>query len=425
MNAEQMEFQRLFDRLWPINRSILGPGYRQSMDILAEGIPLERLRYPSDLQVFDWKVPQEWEVADAYIVDPQGRKRCDVRENNLHLFNYSRPIRTRMPLEELKVHLYSLPQQPNAIPYVTTYYREEWGFCLTHQEFEQLPEGEYEVVIDSRLYPGHVEVGEVVLPGQSDEEIFFSTYLCHPSMASNELSGPIVLQSLYRALSQIKNRRYTYRFVVSSETIGTLCYLSQRGDYLKQKMVAGFQLTCLGDRGPVSYKFSRDGDSLGDRAARVVVGQLPNHRFHDFDPGFGSDERQYCSPGFNLPVGSFMRTMYGTYPEYHTSLDNKDFISFEHIQDVTRTILKTCRLLELNHNYKSTAPYGEPRLGPRGLYTYDPSGSVSGTTAAIMWVLNLADGKHDVIQMAERSKKPVDDILDAVEKLLAVGLLRQ
>ncbi|MCK4302989.1 MAG: DUF4910 domain-containing protein, partial [Candidatus Eisenbacteria sp.] len=317
-----------FDRLWPLNRSITGPGLRDSLGILAEVMPMERLRFPTGSRVFDWTVPREWLAREAYFVDPNGVRHADFKTHNLHLVGYSVPVTRTMPYDELRPHLYSLPDQPDAIPYVTSYYEDNWGFCLPHNELLQLPEGQYEVVIDSELHDGHVEIGEAVLPGESSEEVLFTSYLCHPSLANNELSGPLVAAFVYDELSRRTCRRYTYRFVLGVETIGTICYLSLRGDHLKHHLKAGYVLTCLGDPGCFSYKASRLQDCLADRAARILLRDKGDHIVFPFDPSSGSEERQYNSPGCNLPVGVLMRTRYADFPEYHTSLDNKDFISF-------------------------------------------------------------------------------------------------
>jgi len=420
------ELERYFDRLWPICRSITGPGYRESLDIISEIMPTERLRFPSGSKVFDWTVPPEWEARDAFIIDPSGRKHAAFKENNLHLVGYSVPFKGRLTLDELRPHLHSAPELPEAIPYRTSYYEKQWGFCLSHAELKNLPEGDYEVFIDTALQPGQVEVGEAVLPGETDEEVLFSTYLCHPSMANNELSGPLVMTFLYRLLAAIPRRRYTYRFAVMPETIGAVCYLSARGQHFKEHLSAGYQVTCVGDAGDFTFKLSRRGDTLADRAARIVLRDLGPHKIVPFDPYVGSDERQYCSPGFNFPVGSLMRTGYLGYEGYHTSLDNKNFISFEALCGSIEAYRKIAAAIEANYNWTNTVQYCEPQLGSRGLYT-----SIGGQTAvedrgrAMMWMLNLADGSRDLLTVAEQSLQPIETLASVAEDLAEAGLLRR
>lgn len=419
-----MRIAEYFERLWPLNRSLTGEGTRRSLDILAEVMPMQRLRFPSGSQVFDWIVPDEWEAHEASFVDSQGQRRADFGVNNLHLLGYSEGFQGTVSLAELKAHLYTLPEQPEAIPYVTSYYRRRWGFCLSQREADSLPDGPCEVTIKARHFPGYVEIGEAFLPGDSPDEVLFSSYVCHPSMANNELSGPLVVAFLYDALKE-RPRRYSYRFLLSVETIGTICYLSQRGHHLRERLVAGYQVTCAGDPGPFTYKRSRRGDSLADRAAQAVLRGRP-HSVVDFDPANGSDERQWCSPGFNLPVGSLMRTMYSRYPEYHTSLDNRDFISFDALAETVDVYLEVVEALESNQRWQSTNPCCEPQLGPRGLYpTVGSHRELEAQVGALMWVLNLADGAHDLLAMAHRSGYSVASLAGAARKLEEAGLLRR
>lgn len=416
-----------FDRLWPICRSITGPGYRESLNILSEVMPMRRLRFPTGKKVLDWTVPREWVAHGAYFIDSRGKKHADFRENNLHLVNYSAPFRGTLDLSELKKHLYSLPEKPKAIPYVTSYYAERWGFCLSHEELRALPEGPCRIVIDTEFKKGRVEIGEAVLPGKSSDEILFSSYLCHPSMANNELSGPLVLAFLYRKIASLKSRRFTYRFSVMPETIGAICYLSVRGEALKKRLAAGYQITCVGDAGNFTYKKSRRGDTLADRAALAVLTGLGRpYKVEPFTPAMGSDERQYCSPGFDLPVGSLMRTMYAHYPEYHTSLDNKDFISFEALEDSIDAYFKIVQRLETGRIFKNTVSRGEPQLGRRGLYpTLGTQSERTGEVAAMMWLLNLADGSRDLSGIAEDSGQPLKTLTPLAEKLRTAGLLME
>lgn len=424
MDRLEERLAEYFDRLWPVNRSVAGPGLRASLDILGEVMPTERHRFPTGARVFDWEVPREWDVRAAYIVDPAGERRADFADNNLHLVAHSVPVRKTMSLDELRPHLHSLPDQPDAIPYVLSLYEESWGFCLADRELRALPDGDYEVVIDADLRPGHVEIGEAVLQGETKDEVLFSSYLCHPAMANNELSGPLALCFLHEALSQLPRRRLTYRFALTAETIGTLCYLSVRGERLRDKLMAGYMVTCVGDRGPFTLKLSRRADTLADRAARIVLRDTGEHTVTPFDPANGSDERQYCSPGFDLPVASVMRTMYSRYPEYHTSLDNRDLISFSALAESIAVYRRLALALELNVHWRNTVAFGEPQLGKRGLY---PGTSTKAplAVAPTMWVLNLADGDHDLLAMAQRSGLPLADLAEAAEKLAAAGLLER
>ena len=424
--AEQAELAATFDRLWPILRSLTGAGVRESHDILGELLPLGRFEIASGTGVFDWTVPPEWVVREAYVVTPDGRRILDVRANTLHLVNYAVPFRGLLSRAELDAHLYSLPEQPDAIPYVTSYYTPRWGFCLTHQERERLPEGVYEVVVDTEHLDGSrggaMTLGEAVLPGETDEEVLLSTYTCHPSLANNELSGPLVTAFLYRRLARWERRRYTYRFAFVPETVGALAYLTLRGEALKRNLAAGYVVTCAGDDAPFTYKRSRRGDTLADRAALHVLGRLPDTRVRTFFPQ-GSDERQYGSPGFNLPVGSIMRSMYGTYPEYHTSLDNRDFISFAALQGSVDVYEQVLRALEQNGRFRNLAPYGEPNLGKRGLYPERGTERPEERVAATLWVLNYADGLHDLLQIAEMSGLELGVLADAARACVGAGLL--
>lgn len=426
--TEAIEFrlERYFDRLWPICRSLAGSGFRESLDILGEVIPTTRLRFPTGMSVFDWTVPKEWVPRDAYFVDPRGVKHAQFKEHNLHLLGYSAPFAGRMPLSELKQHLFSLPEQPAAIPYLTSYYRERWGFCLSHDELQSLPNGEYDVVVDTALVEGHIEVGEAVLPGHTDDEILFTTYLCHPSLANNELSGPLVLAFLYEQLAARADRRYTYRFAVMPETIGAICYLHERGDYLRRHLTAGYVLTCIGDAGPITYRSSRRGNTVADRAASLVLRGHGAHEILPFDAFEGSDEKQFCSPGFDLPVGSVMRTRNYRYPEYHTSLDNKALISFPAMRVVIDVLLRITSALEANTMWANTVKFGEPQLGKRGLYSsLGGDHDLQQSTRALLWVLNLADGTRDLLAIAEQSGLALDLVSAAAAELARTGLLER
>jgi len=424
-NKLRQRIEAYFNRLWPLNRSITGQGFRESLAILEEIIPVKRLKFETGRKVFDWVIPKEWIARDAYLIAPDGKKYADFKVNNLHLMGYSVPFKGRLNLEELRPHLYSLPNMPDAIPYVTSYYHDNWGFCISHNEFENLPEGEYEVYIDSELFPGFVEIGEAVLPGDTDEEVLFSTYLCHPSLANNELSGPLTMAFLYERIKAMPSRKYTYRFVINPETIGAVCYLSERGEHLKKHLIAGYVMTCLGDAGKFTYKLSRHGDTLADRVAKVILRDSGEHSILPFFPSGGSDERQYCSPGFNLPVGSLMRTMYGCYPEYHTSLDNKEFICFDALSGSVDMYFSIVNALESNFVWKNTVKYCEPQLGHHGLYSSVsiPKSQQEERTSAILWLLNLADGEHDLLAIADRSGCKIELLISVVRELSDADLI--
>ena len=422
------EMARYFDCLWPIMRSITGAGVRQTHDILNEIVPLTRIEIPSGTAVFDWTVPQEWRVRRAYVIDPNGNHILDIGENTLHLLNYSIPFQGSVSRDTLNEHLHSLPDRPDAIPYVTSYYQEHWGFCLSQQQRDDLPEGDYDVVIDTEMVDGAMTLSEAVLPGDSTDEILFSTYTCHPSLANNELSGPLVTAFLYRMLAAVPRRRYTYRFVFLAETIGTIGYLSRLGAHFKDKLRAGYIVSCVGTDVPFTYKRSRQGDSLADRAAIWTMKHLYGDGLTvlDFDPANGSDERQYCSPGFNLPVGSLMRTVYGTYPEYHTSLDNRDFISFDAMAESAIAYYEICRSLELNGQFKNLVAACEPQLGKRGLYpTIGGGAEIATQIGSMLWVLNYSDGHHDLLDIAEKSGLGIKSLAAAAFEAERAGLMER
>ena len=402
-----------FRRLFPLHRSITGAGVRATHDILGEILPLERIEVASGTPVFDWTVPPEWVVREAYVVTPDGHRILDVADNNLHLLNYAAPFRGRVDRAELDAHLHSLPDQPDAIPYVTSYYERRWGFCIAESMRRALPEGDYEVVVDTEFMDGALTISEAVLAGTEPDEVLISTYTCHPSMANHELSGPLVAAFLYRRLAAAP-RRLTYRFVFVPETIGSIAYLSLRGEHLKQHLIAGYVVNCLGLEARFTYKRSRRGTTVADRAAiHALTRDGRKADILDFFPS-GSDERQYCSPGFDLPVGSIMRTPYAAFPEYHTSLDGPDRISFEALLGSLDLYFEVCQVLEHNLLYRNLSPYGEPNLGRRGLYpTLGAAVQSSRRIDAMMWLLNLADGTHDLLAIAERSGIDLESLIAA------------
>jgi aminopeptidase-like protein len=414
----------LLVELFPICRSITGDGLRATFAVLSRNIPLELTEVASGTGVFDWDVPDEWNIHDAFIADPTGRRVVDFRKSNLHVVGYSVPVDRHMTLGELRPHLHTLPDQPEAIPYLTSYYERTWGFCLAHRDLEALTDGEYHVRVDSTLTAGSLTLAEAVLPGETADEIFISTYCCHPSMANNELSGPIVATMLYRYLASLPRRRFTYRFHFGSETIGALAYLARRGDHLRERMHAGFVVTCCGDRGPFTYKMVRNPRNQLDPAVEHALRHsgVPFRALPFFPTG--SDERQYSSPGFDLPVGSLMRSVYGQYPEYHTSLDNLDFVSAESLVETLKAYINCIYTLEHNRLYLNKKPWGEPRLGQYGLYhSLGGRKQQSDQTRRLRYILNYSDGTHDLLDIANRLGDPIWDCDQAVADLVRAGLL--
>lgn len=417
------EMHDLCRELFPICRSITGNGFRQSLDIIRKHIPnLKSFEVPTGTKCFDWEVPKEWNINDAYIITPCGKKICHLKESNLHVVGYSTPINKTVTLAELQDHLYSLPEQPNAIPYITSYYKERWGFCITHEEREQLEPGEYQVVIDSELTNGSLTYGELIIPGETKEEIFLSTYLCHPSMANNELSGPAVTTFLAKWISELKSRKYTYRIVIIPETIGSITYLSKHYKEMKENVIAGFNITCIGDDRAYSYLPSRHGNTLSDKVALHVL----KHTHNDYKSYTflhrGSDERQYCAPGIDLPVCSIMRTKYGNYPEYHTSLDDLKLISAEGLLGGYEAIKKAIQCIESNRVLSSNI-LCEPQLGKRGLY---PTISTKNSGSEVRYMMNFlayTDGKLSNLEIAEKIGTPLWKLTKTIDKLLQQSLL--
>ena len=418
----------LAGELFPIARSLTGPGYRETLEVLERVAgPMRRHRFASGERVLDWEVPPEWTIRDAWIKAPDGSTVLSLAASNLHVVGYSVPVHRRLALAELQRHLHSLPEQPTAIPYRTSYYAESWGFCMRDDERRALPEGEYEVLIDAHLEPGAIELGEVVVEGSGDGEVLLWTYCCHPSLANNELSGPVVAAQLAALLDARERPRLTYRIVFAPETIGAIAYLSRFGERLQQRLLAGYVLTCCGDPGAFTYKRSRRGDSLADRVAEHVLacGGDP-HLVLDFEP-VGSDERQFCSPGYDLPVGSLMRTMYGTYPEYHTSLDDLSLITPDALAGTLDAYLRIVDALEANETLVGTVLYGEPQLGRRGLYpsTGGPSAALSaGRQRDMMLLLSFCDGRADLLAAAQRSGRPLAELAKTAALLREHDLLR-
>jgi aminopeptidase-like protein len=410
--------------LWKLNRSITGEGVRQTLSIIKTHLPDIKIKsIPSGTDVFDWTVPQEWHVNEAYITTPDGQRICEFSKNNLHLVGYSAPFKGTMSLADLQKHLHSLPGQPDAIPYITSYYEERWGFCLTQNERDKLKDGEYEINIDSSLFQGELNYAELILPGSVQEEVFVSTYICHPSMANNELSGPSVVTFLAKWLVEQKHRKYTYRIIFVPETIGSIAYLSLNYQQMKKNVKAGFNVTCVGDNRSYSYLPSRKGNTLSDSVAKHVLNWL--------DPNFieyawtdrGSDERQYCAPGIDLPVVSIMRTKYGEYPEYHTSLDDLiNVVTPAGLNGGYWALRNSIEILEKNEKYKVKV-FCEPQLGKRGLY---PTLSTIKSNDKVKLVLNLisyCDGEHTLLQIADKIEVPCWEVYETLEKLKKHDLL--
>lgn len=416
-------------RLWPINRSISGPGLRETLNILQELLPeLKLIEVPSGSKVLDWIVPDEWEIREAWIEGPTGERVVDFADNNLHVVGYSEAIDKTLSLNELQPHLHSLPEQPDAIPYVTSYYNRTWGFCLSERQRAGLKPGSYRVHIDARHFSGSITLGELVLPGNIDHEVLLSTYCCHPSMANNELSGPCLTTWIARWLESLPDRRYTYRIVFVPEMIGSIAYLDRNLETLCSKVIAGFNITCVGDDRGWSYLPSRNGATLSDQVALHVLKHEAGefHLYNWLDRA--SDESNYCAPGIDLPVASVMRSKYDEYPEYHTSLDDLEHVVTPRGLGQSFALYQQMIQLIENHCYPRTRVLGEPQLGRRGLY---PSISKKGSTASVrsmLDILSLSDGMNSSIDLADKVGLPswqVDDMLSVLESHALIDRCRQ
>ena len=425
LSSNQQVADEMYDlmiNLYPICRSITGNGVRQSLNIIRKYADLNIYEVKSGTKVFDWTIPKEWNINDAYVIDPDGKKIIDFVKSNLHVVSYSVPINEKINLAELKSHLYTLPSQPEVIPYHTSYYNENWGFCLSHNDFLKLKEGKYHAFIDSTLKDGSLTYGEYYIEGSSKDEILISCYVCHPSMCNDNLSGIVIATMLAYYLKNI-HLHYSIRFLFIPETIGAITWL-----YLNEEKLSnikhGLVITCAGDQGISTYKKSRRGNTTIDKIVEYVLkkSNVP-YNLVDFFPT-GSDERQFCSPGFNLPVGSLMRTMYGNFQEYHTSADNLDFVKKEALFDTYLKCLKTIFILENNKIYTNLNPKCEPQLGKRGLYRAIGAQKITkDTESAIFWLLSFSDGKNSLFDIAERSNINFEVLLDAASKLENNGLL--
>lgn len=415
---------QLAERLYPICRSITGNGVRETLNILQDHIPLETFQVATGTQVFDWTVPKEWNIKEAWIKDPEGNKVVDFADHSLHILNYSIPVHQQMSLEELTPHIYSLPDQPDLIPYRTSYYREQWGFCMRHEDVLKLKEGQYEVYVDASLEPGHLTYGELFIPGELEDEVLFSAHICHPSLANDNLAGIGVMVELAKELLQQKNR-YSYRCLFIPGTIGSITWLAQNEakiPHIKHGLVASL----LGDPGNFTYKRSRRGNAEIDAVVEYVLETSgKEYEVIDFFP-YGYDERQFCSPAFNLAVGNLTRSQFGKYPEYHTSGDNLSLVQPQYLQESWEIYRQVVSILEANKTYLNLSPKCEPQLGKRGLY--DAIGGDSDSKAlqmAMLWVLNLADGTYSLLDMAKRSGVSFDKIEKISQTLVEKKLLAE
>ena len=417
------ELYQLMVALYPICRSITGDGFRQSLQKLQAVVPMTLHEVPTGTQVFDWTVPKEWNIRDAWIKNARGEKIVDFANSNLHVVNYSAPVHRKMRLAELKEHLFTLPDKPDWIPYRTSYYQETWGFCLSHHRWEQLRDEEYEIYIDSTLEPGQLTYGEFGIRGTTKEEVLISCHSCHPSLCNDNLSGMVVAAKLAQQLAALP-LRYSYRFVWIPGTIGAITWLALNETILA-RIKHGLVLSCVGDPGRLNYKRSRRGNAEIDRVVEHVLRHTgDDFAVSDFSP-YGYDERQYCSPGINLPVGCFMRTPNGQYPQYHTSADDLSLVKPEALAESLDRLSCIIRMLEKNRVYLNLNPKCEPQLGRRGLYRLMGGTSGGELEEAILWVLNQSDGTHSLLDIAERSKLGFDTVSEAAEALLKSGLLRE
>ena len=413
----------LMSELFPICRSITGNGVRDTLKIISKHVPLEIHEVATGTRVFDWTIPKEWNIHDAYIIDPTGKKIIDFKNSNLHVVSYSTPIHKKIPLSELKPHIHTLPDMPDVIPYLTSYYHEDWGFCMSHKDFENLQDGEYEIRIDSTLENGSLTYGEFFKKGESEDEFLITCYICHPSMCNDNLSGTVLATFLAKYLEQIKTK-FSFRFLFIPETIGAITWLSKNEKKI-HNIKYGLVATCLGDSGSLTYKKTRNGNNEIDIVAKYVLDHSgENYSIVDFFPS-GSDERQFCSPAFDLPVGSLVRTMYGKFPEYHTSADNLNFVKAENLGDTFSKYSQIIFILENNEKYLNLNPKCEPQLGKRGLYRNLGSQKNSDSRElAIFWILNQSDGKNSLLDIAIKSNLGFEILKQVADDLLKHNLIK-
>lgn len=424
INDIGIEMYQLVSELYPICRSILGNGLRETLNVVKGHIPLEVHEVPSGTQVFDWIVPREWNIRDAYVKNSKGERIIDFRKSNLHVVSYSVPIKKKLSLEQLKPHLFTLPQYPEWVPYRTSYYKESWGFCLSHNQFLDLKDEEYEVCIDASLEDGHLTYGEYYLKGEKTDEVLIFSHTCHPSLCNDNLSGVVLATFLAKYLSQL-SLRYSYRFLFAPGCIGSITWLCLNEAHVS-RIKHGLVVACVGDQGKSTYKRSRQGDAEIDKAVvHVLKHSGKDYGIVNFSP-YGYDERQFCSPAFNLPMGCFMRTPHGSFAEYHTSADNLNFVQPRFLADSFSKCLSVLHVLENNKTFINQNPKCEPQLGKRGLY-----GSIGGQTdrrineLAMLWVLNLSDGSHSLLDISERSDLEFGLVKNAADKLLQQSLLKE
>ncbi len=420
------EIYKFAEKLWPFDRSITGPGLRQTLNEIKDKLPnLKNKKFTTGTKVFDWTIPQEWEVNEAYIISPSGNKICDFNTNNLHLVGYSTSYNGKMSLNELQKYLFSIPNQPDAIPYITSYYQKRWGFCLTHQQRTSLEDGQYEIVIDTSFKDGNLDYGELLIEGKNREEIFLSTYICHPSMANNELSGPTVLTFIAKWIQELPERRYSYRIIFIPETIGSISYLSKNYKHLQKHVVAGFNVTCIGDERSYSYLPSRNGKTLSDVVAKHVLKWTDkNYKTYTWSDR-GSDERQYCAPGIDLPVASIMRSKYNEYPEYHTSLDDlQNVVTPNGLEGGYWALRRAIETIEKNETYKVTT-LCEPQLGKRGLYPTISTKNSKNEVRLLMDIITYCDGEHSLLEIAEIINVPIWELYEKIEVLLNEKLIER
>ncbi len=414
-------------KIFPINRSLMGNGNRLTLELIKKKLPKLKIHeVPSNTKVFDWKIPYEWNIVDAYIVDPTGKKIIKFKENNLHVVGYSTPINQSISLDELKKHLHYKKELPTAIPYVTSYYKKSWGFCLSYNQYKSLKKGTYKVFINSTLKKGSLTYADLLIKGRSNKEILLTSYICHPSLANNEVSGPSLLTYLAEFIGALKNRRYSYRIVFHPENLGAITYIKNNLKILKKNVVAGYVLSCVGDDKNYSFIPSRKGDSLSDKIARHVLNNFVKSYKEYLFLESGSDERRYCSPNVDLPIASILRTKYGNYKEYHTSKDDMSFISPKGFQGAFNVYLRVIRILENNFRYKTTT-FCEPQLGKRGLYpnvSKWPNESVWKEIQKLINLLSYADGSDDLIDISEKIKTNTDDLLNELVRLEKLNLIK-
>ena len=421
------DIYNLAEKLFPICRSLTGEGVRQTLDVInsylgRKNMKLDIHEVPSGTQAFDWAVPKEWKIKEAYIEDEAGNHIIDIKENNLYVMGYSTPVDMWVSLEELKEHIFVQDDQPDAIPYVTSYYKERYGFCMSKDQLDSLPDGKYHMYIDSELFDGSLTYADAVIKGETDEEILLTSYTCHPSMANNECSGPVLLSALMLYVGSLEHRRYTYRFLLNPETIGSLVYLSKNYKHLQEKLVAGIVLSCVGDDRDYSIIESRYADTIADKALKNILSSRGKHSVYSFLER-GSDERQYNAPGIDLPVVGFCRSKYGEYPEYHTSLDNMGLISPSGLQGSYEVMTRWIQAMEYNKKYEVTV-LGEPQLGKRGLYPTISKKDAYDDIFAMRDFIAYADGKNDIFDISNKIGVSVDILIPIIRKLKDNDLIR-